>query len=195
MDGDRRYGFTLIEVLIAVAVLTTVLLSVYATFFSIHRAVALSDGNVLKLREVRTFFDIIRREVEGSFVSSRDENTMFRIRDRDIFGIRASELSFTTFAPYGEGLYYVEYGLDSKGMVLVKRVAGLWRGAMPEDVPVLDGVQGFEVKALNNGKWVGTYDTAFTGRLPGAVRVSLTVLLKGQPVTLEETLLPKLRGG
>ncbi len=189
-----REGLTLIEVLIAVAVLTVVLLSVYGTFFSVHGAVNSSDSYMTRLREVRLFFDLIRKEIESSYLNIEDSNTLFRLRDRDLFGLKASELAFTAFVPYGTGLYYVEYKLDEESKQLYKKVAGLWRTETEEKIEVLDNVDEFSIEVNNAKRWIGTYNTELTKKLPSAVRVTLKFRLNGEAIALEETILPKLGG-
>jgi prepilin-type N-terminal cleavage/methylation domain-containing protein len=191
--GDTK-GLTLIEILIALGILTILLLSVYGTFFSVHSAIEASDGKMVRFREVRIFFDMIRKEVEGCYVNGDDEYTMFRLRDRDIFGVQASEVGFTAFVPYGKGLLYVEYRLDKKTKSLQKRVSGIWKEEIAEQFDILEDVVAFRVEAFNGKRWTATFDTELTKRLPLAVRIELTFNVDGGPMTLTETIVPKLRG-
>jgi prepilin-type N-terminal cleavage/methylation domain-containing protein len=193
MKSDSK-GLTLIEVLIALGILTILLLSVYGTFFSVHSAIETSDGRMIRFREVRIFFDMIRKEVQGCFLNLEDENTLFKLRDRDVFGVQASELGFTAFVPYGKGLYYVEYQLDKKTMSLQKRVSGIWKEKISEKFDIIEDVVEFRVEALNAKRWTATFDTELTKRLPSAVRIVLTFNVDGEPMTLKETIIPKLRG-
>ena len=187
-------GLTLIEVLIALGILTIILLSVYGTFFSVHSAIEASDGRMIRFREVRIFFDMIRKEVQSCYLNLEDENTLFRLRDRDIFGVQASEVGFTAFVPYGKGLYYVEYQLDTKTMNLQKKVSGIWKEEISEKFDIIEDVVEFRVEAMNSKRWTGTFDSEMTKKLPSAVRVVLTFNIDGEPVTLRETIIPKLRG-
>lgn len=193
-DIQCKEGLTLIEVLIAVAILSVVLLSVYGTFFSVHSAVNASDNTMIRLREIRLFFDLIRKEIESCYLNREDGDTLFRVRDRDHFGLRASELGFTAFVPYGSGLYYVEYKLDDESKKLQKTVAGLWRAKTEETIEVLDDVDEFFIEVHNENRWIGTYDTERIKRLPSAVRVTVTFRLTGEEVVLQETIIPKMGG-
>lgn len=183
-------GLTLLEVLVAVGILSVVLAAIYGTFFSVHRAAVSSDGEMLRLRSVRVFFDLIKREIESAYLNAADDNTFFTVKDRDIYGKKASELRFTTFAPYGSGLFYIEYSLDKDTGVLYKKAGGLWRDREPERIDVLEDIDEFQVEARINGRWIGTVNTG----LPSAVRVSITLGMKGDAVTLRETVTPKLGG-
>ena len=66
--NSRRGGFTLIEVLLSLALLTIVLGVVYSSFFTVQRALERFDGISLKYHEARTALDIIRREIDGAIL-------------------------------------------------------------------------------------------------------------------------------
>jgi len=57
---------------------------------------------------------------------------------------------------------------------------------------IIEGVDSFTVEADNNGTWVKTWDASVTGTIPDKVRITITVLMKGKPVTLYETVTPKI---
>ena len=102
-------GFTLIEILIAVAILSIVLAAIYSTFFLAHRAIDGMDESMVKLQESRRALDILKCELDSSYVT-RDKNTFFRMSDRDIFGKEASHLDFTTFSTLRPGLSRISPG-------------------------------------------------------------------------------------
>ncbi|MGE5893254.1 MAG: type II secretion system protein J [bacterium] len=188
-------GFTLIELLVAMGVLSIILLSVYGTFFSVNRALEASDRSMLRLREVRVFFDILRREIESAYINTgSDENgTFFSVKDRDIFGKKISQVGFTSFAPYGSGLYTVEYFVDSGKRSLLKAADSFFSDKRSEAIEALEDVDEFQVEVYTAGKWVGTYDSQRTRKLPPAVRVTITFTIKDIPMTFRETMEPKLR--
>lgn len=192
--AGRREGFTLLEILIAMGILSILLLSVYGTFSSVHRAVEATDGSMTTLREARLFFELLKREVESSYVSgdagSRD--TFFVVRDRDVFGKRLSELGFTSFVPYGRGLFAVEYSLDPERGTLLKKASSIFREDEPQSFEVLNGVEEFAVEVFTGGKWVGTYDGRLEGALPSKVRAKITLRVRGELIPLEETISPQM---
>src|SRR4030066_123364 len=85
-------GFTLIEVLIAVAILSIVLAAIYSTFFLSHRAIEGMDESMLKLQESRKAIDILRCELDSSYYEGKEVKTFFKIQDRDVYGKQASQL-------------------------------------------------------------------------------------------------------
>jgi hypothetical protein len=176
-------------------ILTIVLLSVYGTFFSVNRAVDSTGSTMLRFREVRVFFDLLKREVEAAYLNTAkdDSGTFFKVKDRDIYGKKVSELEFTAFTPYGDGVFGIEYSVDREKNILYKRALSSFQSGDAEKIEVLDNVDAFQVEVNNGGRWVGTYDTQLTKKLPEAVRVILTFRVKGEPMTLQETIEPKLR--
>jgi prepilin-type N-terminal cleavage/methylation domain-containing protein len=61
-------GFTLIEILISLALLTIVLGAIYSSFFSVQSALERFDSVSLKYHEARTALDIMRREIESAIL-------------------------------------------------------------------------------------------------------------------------------
>src|SRR4030042_2663900 len=110
--GQGGLGFTLIEVLVSVAILSIVLTAVYSTFFLAQRAVEGMDESLVKLQESRRALDILRCELASSFFREADENTLLQIKDRDSYGKSSSELTFTTFSVLQPGLSKVSYYIE-----------------------------------------------------------------------------------
>jgi general secretion pathway protein J len=92
-------GFTLIEVLLALVLLSVILGAIYSTFILSHKAMEGMDQSLVKLQECRMAIDAIRREIESISYTPGREKTVFRIEDRDLYGKQASRFSFQTFSP------------------------------------------------------------------------------------------------
>ena len=96
----RQAGFSLIEVLVAVFILSIILSAIYTSFFVIHDAISYTRGTVVKLQEARTTIDIMRRELEAAMYSRLGPSSAsahdFDLVDRDYYGKPASILSFDT---------------------------------------------------------------------------------------------------
>lgn len=194
MNNNMKNGFTLIEILVALSILSIVLLSVYGTFFSINRGIYSIENNMAVYREARIFFDLIRREVEGCYINKKDKNTFLKIKDRDIYGVSASEFLFTGFTPYGPGVYSIAYTLDHEKKALLKSVAGLWDKGDAEKINILDNVTMFKVEAFINGKWTGTFDSFVTNNMPGILKITLEFTFLNDTVTLFQTIAPRIGG-
>ncbi len=209
MIDSRGNGFTLLEVLISLVLLTILLGTVYSSFFTIQRALDRFDGVSLKYHEVRTALDAMRREIEGAFIKNLNpqDHTAFIIKDRDIFGNPASFLQLTSFTFKGSGsktvLYHVEGGENS--LVLFKTESNPF--LLITDPSVMDSlrgkgftseiaeeIMGFTVEAYYKNKWIKTWDTNTKEipDLPETVRISIEFDDGGKKVKLTEYARPKI---
>jgi prepilin-type N-terminal cleavage/methylation domain-containing protein len=196
-------GFTLIEILLSITLLSIVLGVVYTSFFTAERAIIRFNGVNLKYHEMRTALDIMRREIEGAFLKKLDLShtpdvikPVFLIEDRDVFGKTTSRLHYTTFAYKGGGTQFISYSVREKNGILnlIKTVSspftpsGTSTSTRKEKYvsEIIEDIKGFTVETLFKNKWVKTWDTEQTGKLPYIIRLSLEFDDKGSKITLRE---------
>jgi prepilin-type N-terminal cleavage/methylation domain-containing protein len=189
-------GFTLLELLLSMALLSIILAALYSTFFLSHRAIDGTDESLLKLRECRAIIDTISREVESVLYSQTNKKCVFAIQDRDIYGKQASQFAFTSFSPLRPGLSLISYFVEEKDgtMTLYKKVNDPYKPADENNgAELIENIEAFSVEAKDNkGEWVKTWDASNTGKVPEELRVTVTVKIKDKPVTLYETVQPKI---
>lgn len=197
--NSRREGFTLIEVLISLTLLTVVLGAVYSSFFSVHRALDRFDTVSLKYHEARTALDMLRREIESALLKNpkvvdAKPSTRFEIKDRDIFGKSASSLNLTSFSYKGSNLYTISYFVKEKDgrLDLLKSVNPPALQSKEYTLEIIEKIESFTVETLFNNKWVKTWNTANTGALPEVVRVSIEFDDNGKIVKLMEYARPRI---
>lgn len=196
----KSSAFTLIEVLIALALLTIVMGAVYTSFFSVHRAIDRFENVSLKYHEARTALDIMRREIEGAIVKnprSEDKNKVtsgFVIKDRDVLGISASSLELTSYSFRGNSLISVSYFVTIKDgkLSLIKHESPPANQEKGYSLDIMEDIMGFTAETIFNNKWVKTWDTANTGKLPKIVRLSIEFDDNGKIVKLSEYAEPKI---
>ena len=198
-SNRRRFsdnGFTLIEILISVAILSIVLAALYSTFFLAHKAIDGMDESMVKLQEARRALDILKCELDSSYVSRTDKNTFFKMSDRDIFGKGASQLEFTTFSTLRPGLSKISYYIEENDgkMNLLKKVESPYAAGETKGFAIIEDLSGFTVEAQYNDTWVRTWDTEINGsRLP-EIRISFSMTINGRLVTLSDVSTPKIGG-
>lgn len=192
--GKSETGFTLIEVLIAVAILSVVLAAIYSTFFLSHRAIEGMDESMLKLQESRRAIDILRRELDSAFYREKESNTFLKIEDRDIYGKQAAQLTFTTFSPLRPGLSKISYYIEDKDGILnlFKKVESPYSKEETEGVDIIEDLEAFTVEAKYNDKWVKTWDTEIIKDKPNEIRIGLTIMIKGKKVTIFDVSQPRV---
>jgi general secretion pathway protein J len=190
-----RRGFTLLEILVALALLSIILATVYSTFFLSQKAIEGVDESLLTLQECRMTLDTIGREMDSVLYTPANRNSLFKIEDRDFFGKPASSVSFTSFSPLIPGLSLISYYAEEKDGVLTvyKKIRNASeKGGDPEAVEVVDNAEAFAVEVMYQGKWVKTWDASETGRVPERIRVTIKIMMKDRPVTLYETATPRI---
>jgi general secretion pathway protein J len=197
----KNNGFTIIEVLVSLSILIIVLGAVYSTFFTVNRALERFNDVPLKYHEVRTALDIIRREIEGSFVQEpasggkTDEEkaimTPFSFVDKDIFGKTASELKFTAFSFKNSGLNIISYSVEEgdEGLILMKRESPLFEPSEGYSLEMIEGIESFTVETLHKKEWIKVWD-AEAGGLPEIVRVTIKFNDNGNMIKLMEYAAP-----
>lgn len=208
--GTQSGGFTLLEALLSIVLLTFVLGALYGSFFTVQRALDRFDGVTLKYQEIRNVLDAMRRETESAFLvhsgASFDSQgeTSFIIKDRDILGKPASSLQLSSFTPRGSGTKSVSYYILEKELTLslYKQEAPLFAssGTEPQqqqldmlnlEMEMVEGIESFSVETLYRDDWIKTWDASETGTLPDLVRFSISFDDRGKIVKLTEYARPR----
>lgn len=193
-------GFTLIEVLIALVLLVIICGALYGTYFSLMRGRDLAVEKMDDRRELSATLDLLHREISSAFYNSGNKRLSFVVEDRDYFGRPASTLSFTAIAsprsgsvPASDQVAVVYSAREKdKRLVLARQERDLFVTSDPIPYPQMREVEGFLVECYDGNKWVRTWDTALNGRLPKAVRVTISVKEGDNAVNLSTIAGPRI---
>ncbi|MEJ2182155.1 MAG: prepilin-type N-terminal cleavage/methylation domain-containing protein [Nitrospirota bacterium] len=195
---DRPEGFTLLEMLLALAIASAMLAVLYSTFFVSNKAVRGNEETLLRLHEVRAFMDVLKRELEAA-LPPEGQSHAFIIRDRDMYGAPASELSFTSHLSPLSGPARLGYRVEEKEdrLVLMKTLVpasqpsspGGGGVSEPMEAEALEQVVSFAVEVKSRGSWITTWENQ---GLPEELRVTVTVPLGKRELTLTETVRPRI---
>lgn len=182
-------GFTLIEMLVAVALLAILAAALYGSYFTTLRARERITEGMEARRELANTLDLIRREVASSLYNRDDKRLRFIVEDRDNFGKPASTLELTTVSDRlagvpDSGIRVVGYRMVEKGKrpLLQRREQDLFfeKGDAP-GYPQMERISSFLVECYDGSKWVKSWDATLNGSVPKMVRVTVTVEEEGRP--------------
>lgn len=188
-------GFTLLEILIALALLGVLAGALYGTYFSLIKGRESAVAGMEARRELRTTLDLLRKELNSALYSRNNKRLHFSVENRDIFGKPASVLAFTAIAPPQPGGQIISDQLElkyeiverDKQMVLTRQSKDLYHSGEAARYPQMESIEGFLVECRNGDKWVKIWDTAINFGLPQAIRITVTV--KDGEKTAEYTVL------
>ncbi len=178
-------AFTLVEIVLAVALSALLLTIVYWTYFSINRSVDAATESQDALDTGRTLSELIKRDIRAirpAPYSLVGKNTVIQ---NSSFG----ELEFVTNAlseTDPQRLRRVGYALilsDNDEKALVRRestdLSDLLDKSpadyLPKVFEVSTGITGFLVEFYNSGTWVQAWDSRVTGQMPTQIRVTIDV--------------------
>ena len=193
-------AFTIIELLIALSIVSVIAAASTLSLSSVNRIVDLQKKNDEMLREMRGFLLRLDREISCSIYVMRDRGTVFESQRREVGGKEVSGLLFTTLLPQeylelgtrGE-IIAVQYFLessesDSELLVLKKRIlyntlGHEFRGVSEtKDIPVSqegktveyvvrEDFTLFQLRFYGSGKWHESWDSQKMNGLPESVEL------------------------
>ena len=185
-------GFTLIEVLVAIAILSIIFVVTYGTFFLLQRATENLDESITRLQEARKTIEIIRCELESAVFNERIKDTQIKIKDKDYYGKPASQIIFTTFTSLKPGLSRLSYYVVEKdgSLTLYKNVESGSQDEPENTADLIEGIEGFSLEAKFENKWVKTWDTEINNKAPEQIRISLVFKIKDREIILTDIAKP-----
>lgn len=194
-------GFTLLEVLVAMLLLVIVAGALYSSYFTVLRARERADAGGEQRRELRGTLDLLRREIDSAIYRTNDKRLRFVVEDRDVFGKPASALKLVTVAPPSaderpaSDLVLANYGIREKEgrLALSREATDLFGSMKPIPYPQMEELEGFLVECYDSGKWVRSWNTELSPKLPERVRITLTVRDGEKTADYSVTARPRLR--
>lgn len=173
-------GFTLIEVLLAVALSALLLTAVYGIYFSINRSIEAATEDQDAFETGRILSELIKKDIRGI----RAGRFPLVGKNEVIEGLPVGQIEFVTTARLtGEQmtLRRIGYALivnNKNDRILVRKESS-------DLVDPLDGVSrvfevsriisGFQFKFYNGTDWVEEWDSTSTGSFPKQIRVIIDV--------------------
>ena len=184
----RSAGFTLLEILIALAITSFIVTALYGTFFLSQKAIDSIDDSLIRLQAARTVVDNLKRELESACHFSGSEYPLFKLEDRDFYGRSASRITFTAFSPLTAGLAKVSYNVEENDgkLMLKKSISSAFPSkTKTKDVELIEDIHSFSIEVKFRDKWVKTWDSKTTNGIPEDIRIAVTFFSKNRDARKE----------
>ncbi|MBI5905751.1 MAG: prepilin-type N-terminal cleavage/methylation domain-containing protein [Deltaproteobacteria bacterium] len=165
---SRSRGFTLVEILLSLSVLSVILLLLLSAFTGAGRARDILSARSREFRQVRLALDRIGTELQGAFAAAHREDTALTCREDQFSGKPAATLVFLSFRlPEAGGIrppadtvkikYFPRIGADGRSLDLYREQSDLpmIENRIPSSESlVAEGLRGFRVELWDGAAWV-----------------------------------------
>ncbi len=184
-----RRGFTLVEVLLTLAIFSVILVVLLSSFTGTERVREILTGRSRDFRQIRMAIDTIGADLAGAFSSDRIESTAFSCREDTFSGKPAATLVFTAFTlpeaesprPSGDIVkrkFFTKLSRDGRFLELYREESSLplIENRIPtREVKMADHLLGFRVEAEAVGTWSKEWPAGGgKSMLPAKVAFTLT---------------------
>ncbi len=163
----RPRGFTLVEILLSLAILSVILLLLLSAFTGAARTREILSSRSRDFRQVRIALDRIGTDLQGAFSSSVREDSALTCKEDQLSGYPAATLVFTAFQLPETGggrppasvvkiKYFPKVGVDGLSMELHREQADLpfIENRIPlRDALLAEGLKGFRVELYDGTSW------------------------------------------
>jgi prepilin-type N-terminal cleavage/methylation domain-containing protein len=169
----RRGGFTLLEILLALSVLSVLLLLLLSSFTGAVRVREALSSRARGFRQVRLVLDRVGTDLTGAFATTAREESALTLHEDQFSGKPAATLTFTAFQlpdgdighPPAEVVkikYYPRIGADGVSLELHREQSDLpfiENKIASRERPMAEGLRGFRVELYDGTAWVKEWPT------------------------------------
>jgi general secretion pathway protein J len=184
-------GFTLIEVVIAVALLSLVMSSVYGIFTTISSTEQRLQSEAELYHQARVIFDRLGRELSCSYLATSNENSAFSASNENNgspYLAFTSTSAITKGAQQG-GLVRLRYELNTE---FNKKVGRLLRSSVPLFAPddpekgqrLSSQIKQLQWRFYDGIDWQEDWDSGQSNSLPQTVEISITLMNNDHEVSV-----------
>ena len=198
---SRRYGFTLIEILVAMAMIVTIVSMVYGSYFAMSKSTQAYKGRMILLQEVREVLGQMALQIRCSYAGTADplpqpmrtvsqqrkakrQNSInyFSGNSDDPSGEILHLVTTKRFSPEQntqDGLLEVSYKFDKHdGLLLLsqERFVGAAEGAAQKRIwqPIARNIRSVELEFFDGQQWLKSWNFKDKKKLPCAVKINIT---------------------
>jgi type II secretion system protein J len=196
----HKYGFTLVEVLLAMAIIVIVVSTVYGSYSVISKSVERYKTKIALLQQGQKVLGLMARQIRCSYVPTADGSLSPEKRTSgretatnedaidyfsggcDEFGNATLHLvttnAFSSKQKAADGLFEVDYKVDGKtGVLLLNQRPFV---GTPGNIEknnwrtIAENVASIKFEFFEGHQWLGTWNFKEKKQLPAAVRINIT---------------------
>ena len=178
-----RKGFTLIEVVIAAAIILSIFSVLYGTYFSISGATKTVRAKQELSQQAADMMTRLARQIRCSYATNTaNENKVDYFYGKsdsigEVMYFITTNSFFVLPADASEGLFDVAYKFDrNEGVLYVsqrKFVGSTKKTARKEWVPIAENVKSFDVEFFDGQRWFDRWAYNDKQKLPSAVKIDI----------------------
>lgn len=197
----NKDGFTLVEILVATALIVFIVSMVYGSYFAVSKSTQACKDRIAAFQQGRRVLEQITRQIRCSYAPTADKHTQpNRLSQRkepipenivnyfksdpdkpngEILRLVTTSSFWTTQDPSGT-LFEVVYKLDkSRGLLSLSQERFV--GASKETVekrnwrPIVQNIECLELAFFDGQQWLKNWDFKNKGLLPRAVKIRITL--------------------
>jgi len=200
----RRGGFTLLEILLALSVLSVILLLLLSAFTGAARVRGTLSSRAREFRQIRLVLDRVGTDLMGALAASAREESALSLREDQLSGMPAATLTFTAFQiPDGDSghppaeivkiRYSPRIGTDGVTLDLRREQSDLpfVGNKIPlRESTVAEGLRGFRVEVFDGTTWVKEWPTGGGSKTALPRKAAVTLVGAGGETYRREVPIP-----
>ncbi len=183
-------GFTLLETLVAAAILSIVAVMVFGAFSGVMRASAGVNQRADIMHTARFIARKLTEDINSATLLPNNKNGIFIGLERKIRMIQVDEIRFTNFgrsvlftssgSDQAEVTWFVISGKEKDMFTLVRRENPFIMGGKPDNkrgdlFEVTDRLRSIKARYYVGATWVDSFDSVQNKALPKAVSIEFTL--------------------
>jgi type II secretion system protein J len=200
-SSSGKGGFTLVEILVAMAIIVTIVSMVYGSYFAISKSTQAYKSKITLSQQGRKVLEQMARQIRCSYAGKADKHTYPTSIPQQKKPVPASAIDYfngNSDEPSGEilhlittngflvgqdpqdGLFEVTYKLDkSRGLLFSsqRRFAATPKNAVQKKdwQPIAENVECFKLAFFDGQQWLNKWDFKDKGEPPCAVKINITL--------------------
>jgi type II secretion system protein J len=173
-------GFTLVEVMIALFILSVIFSIVYSSFFPTRKVIKNIEERRGEWQMLESGLQIMSSDIRTAALPPSNALSLFK--GNDAYTSQQPLITFSSYTPYqSDGIgrlrvvaYNIEESLDTSGTLSVRRLLYDNTEEIIEDEILMDGLNEIKLSYFDGEEWKEQWETESSSNLPKGIKVILS---------------------